>query len=102
MAITKHKVDIDSDLDNEIIEPGKWKVVILNDDHTPMDFVIALLMKVFKHDEAEAKRITIQVHMEGAGIAGIYSYEVAEQKGMEATIISRENGYPLAIKIEEI
>jgi ATP-dependent Clp protease adaptor protein ClpS len=99
MAATK--IDQEVDIDTTIISPGKYKVVIQNDDTTPMDFVIALLMHVFKHDEHRAKEITLEIHEKGAGIAGIYSYEVAEQKGIEGTTIARQNGWPLAIRIEE-
>ena len=51
--------------------------------------------------EADAVKITLQVHVEGAGIAGVYSHEVAEQKGIEGTLLAREHGWPLALKIEE-
>lgn len=88
---TKVKVD----------EPRRWKVILLNDDHTPMDFVVALLMDVFKHNEANAAIITIQVHESGSGIAGSYEFEIAEVKAVEATKMARENGFPLQIKIEQ-
>lgn len=87
-------------LDTVTLEPGKFKVVLVNDDKTPIEFVIALLVKVFRHSEATAVAVTMQVHNEGSGIAGVYSYEIAEQKSIEATNISRQNGYPLIIKIE--
>jgi ATP-dependent Clp protease adaptor protein ClpS len=99
MAETKIKDDIDVDVD--ILSPGLYKVVIQNDNHTPMDFVIALLMHIFKHEEAAAKAITLQIHNEGAGVAGVYSYEIAEQKGVESTMLARQNGWPLAIRVEE-
>jgi ATP-dependent Clp protease adaptor protein ClpS len=99
MAATK--IDQEVDIDTTIISPGKYKVVIQNDDVTPVDFVIALLMHVFKHDEERAKEITLEIHNSGSGIAGVYSYEVAEQKGIEGTNIARQNGWPLAIRIEE-
>lgn len=95
-TITKVRESIDT----VILEPGKFKVVLVNDDKTPIEFVIALLIKVFRHSEATAISVTMQVHNEGAGVAGVYGYEVAEQKSIEATNISRQNGYPLVIKIE--
>jgi ATP-dependent Clp protease adaptor protein ClpS len=91
----------DTTVDINLFNPGKFKVIVCNDDQTPMDFVIAMLMHVFHHDEAKAKQITMQIHHEGSGIAGIYSHEVAEQKGIEGTLLARQNGWPLAIKIEE-
>lgn len=99
MAETKIKDDVD--IDTTVLSPGKYKVIILNDDTTPMDFVIALLMHIFKHEEPRAKEITMQIHNEGSGVAGIYTYEVAEQKGVESTTLARQNGWPLAIKVEE-
>jgi ATP-dependent Clp protease adaptor protein ClpS len=89
------------EIDIELLHPGKYKVILQNDNHTPMDFVIALLMQIFRHDEARAKQITLEIHNEGAGVAGVYSYEVAEQKGIESTLLARQHGWPLAIKIEE-
>ena len=83
-----------------ILEPGKYKVVIYNDDKTPMEFVIALLMKIFHHSEVDAFDLTMKVHNDGKGLAGIYTYEVAEQKGMEATKLAQANEYPLVIKVE--
>jgi ATP-dependent Clp protease adaptor protein ClpS len=82
-------------------DPGKYKVVFLNDDLTPMDFVVSLLTKFFKHSEDVARGITIKIHQEGSGVVGVYSYEIAEQKAVEATVISRDNGFPLRIKVEE-
>jgi len=82
------------------IEPGKFRVVIYNDDSTPMEFVIALLMKVFKHSQETALTLTMQIHNEGKAVAGVFTFEIAEQKGMEATNVSRQNGFPLIIKVE--
>lgn len=99
MAETKFKDEVEIDVD--LLNPGRYKVILQNDDHTPMDFVIALLMHVFKHTDERAREITLQVHEEGAGVAGIYPYEIAEQKGMESTMLARQNGWPLAIRVEE-
>lgn len=101
MAETKTKDNIDTDEDFNIISPGLYKVILQNDNHTPVDFVIALLMHIFKHSEDSAKEITMQVHEDGAGIAGVYTYEVAEQKGVESTMLARQNGWPLAVRVEE-
>jgi ATP-dependent Clp protease adaptor protein ClpS len=94
----------DTKIDEKIIvslqPPKKWKVIFLNDDHTPMELVIELLMKIFKHNEESAKAITLEIHNTGSGIAGIYTYEIAEQKGVEATAVARTNGSPLKIQIE--
>lgn len=81
--------------------PSKYKVILLNDDKTPMQFVIELLVHIFNKDPAEAEAVTMEVHAKGRGIAGVYFFEIAEQKVHEATVISRNNGYPLSFKIEE-
>lgn len=82
-------------------EPKRYKVVMLNDDFTPMEFVIAILMRFFKHSENTATILTTQIHEEGSGIAGIYSYEIAEQKALETAKESQNNGFPLQLKLEE-
>ena len=81
--------------------PKLWKVVFLNDDQTPMELVIELLTRIFKHNESTAKDITLEIHETGSGIAGVYPYEIAEQKGIEATGIARSNGSPLRIQVEQ-
>jgi ATP-dependent Clp protease adaptor protein ClpS len=81
--------------------PKLWKVIFLNDDQTPMELVIQLLTQVFKHDEGRAKEITMEIHNTGSGIAGVYPYEIAEQRGVEATSIARANGSPLRIQVEQ-
>jgi len=81
--------------------PKMWKVVFLNDDQTPMELVIELLTQVFKHAESRAREITLEIHETGAGIAGVYTFEIAEQRGIEATNIARANGSPLRIQVEE-
>jgi ATP-dependent Clp protease adaptor protein ClpS len=95
-TITKVKESIDT----VTLEPSKYKVVLYNDDKTPMEFVIAMLIKVFRHSEEAAVNLTMKVHNEGHAVAGIYSYEVAEQKGIEGTNLARQHGYPLIIKVE--
>jgi ATP-dependent Clp protease adaptor protein ClpS len=85
----------------DIKQPPKYKVIILNDDKTPMEFVIALLVGVFKHSEASAVQITMKIHNEGSGVAGTYNFEIAEQKAVDATMLSRNAGHPLVIKVEE-
>jgi len=85
-----------------ILQPPKmWKVILLNDDKTPMELVILLLTKVFKHDEKRATEITMEIHNTGSGVAGVYSYEISEQRGIEATDIARANGSPLKVQVEQ-
>lgn len=95
-AITKEKTVQDT----AILKPSKYKVIVLNDDKTPIDFVIAMLMRVFKHGPASAESLTMKIHNEGSAVAGIYSYEIAEQKTFEATSLARDHGFPLVVKAE--
>jgi ATP-dependent Clp protease adaptor protein ClpS len=81
--------------------PKLWKVIFLNDDQTPMDFVMGLLTSIFKHNENSARDLTMEIHNEGSAVAGVYSHEIAEQRGLEATHLSRLNGFPLQINLEE-
>ena len=81
--------------------PKLWKVVFLNDDQTPMELVIELLTSIFKHNDSSARNVTLEIHETGSGVAGVYTYEIAEQKGIEATSIARANGSPLRIQVEQ-
>ena len=99
MATTE--IQIDEKIKQKIQEPKRWKVVLLNDDTTPMDFVVGILTEIFKHTQETAKEITLEIHNNGSGIAGIYSFEIAEAKAVEATQLARSNGFPLQIKMEE-
>jgi ATP-dependent Clp protease adaptor protein ClpS len=95
-TITKTRESVDT----VVLKPSRYKVILVNDDSTPMEFVIALLIKTFRHSENDAVQLTMRVHNEGSAVAGIYTYEVAEQKGMEGTNLARQNGYPLVLKVE--
>ena len=94
-------IQLDEKVKVTVQEPKNWKVILLNDDSTPMEFVISLLIEIFKHTHATASDIMLQVHETGSGVAGIYSFEIAEAKAVEATNLARTNGFPLQIKLEE-
>ena len=66
-----------------------------------MELVIELLTGIFKHTESKAKEITLEIHETGSCVVGIYPFEIAEQKGIEATTIARQNGSPLRITVEQ-
>ena len=101
MTDTLDAVKIDEKIKQIISEPPKFKVVMLNDDATPMDWVIDILKTIFKHTESTAKDLTLTIHEEGSGVAGIYTYEIAEQKAVEAVNASRDRGFPLQIKVDK-
>ncbi len=94
-------IQLDEKIKVKISEPKNWKVILLNDDSTPMEFVISILVEIFKHTSDTARDIMLQVHETGSGIAGIYSFEIAEAKAVEATHQARTSGFPLQIKLEE-
>jgi ATP-dependent Clp protease adaptor protein ClpS len=81
-------------------EPSKFKVIYVNDEVTTMEFVVDSLVIVFSYDEAAAFDITKQIHEVGSAVVAVLPYELAEQKGVEVTMLAREAGFPLAVKIE--
>jgi ATP-dependent Clp protease adaptor protein ClpS len=82
-------------------EPTLYNVVLLNDDYTPMDFVVDVLESIFQKSPAEAYRVMMQVHLGGRGVAGIYPWEVAETKAHRVLALARESGHPLQATLEE-
>jgi len=100
MSKTKTDIIIDEKVQQIVLEPEPVKVIVLNDDITPVDFVVELLIKIFRHSQETAKEITLKIHSEGSSIVGSYSYEIAEQKTKEAIEESRSRGFPLQIRLE--
>lgn len=94
-------IQLDEKIKVKVSEPKRWKVILLNDDSTPMEFVISILVEIFKHSHDTATEIMLTVHETGSGIAGVYSFEIAEAKAVEATNQARGSGFPLQIKLEE-
>ena len=82
-------------------EPTRYKVILLNDDYTTMEFVVRVLETVFQKSPAEAFRIMMQVHVHGNGLAGVYPWEVAETKVETVTSMARHAEFPLRATIEE-
>lgn len=80
--------------------PRMYKVVLLNDDFTPMDFVVLVIKRFFGKNEEEATKIMLDVHQQGAGLAGIFSLEAAEMKVMQVNQFARQNQHPLKCTME--
>jgi len=95
------EIQFDEKIKVSLQPPKMWKVIFLNDDHTPMEFVMELLTSIFKHSESEARNITLEIHNSGSAVAGVYTHEIAEQRGIESTQIARNNGFPLRITLEQ-
>ena len=80
--------------------PRLYRILLHTDDYTAMDFVVMVLKTVFHHSEAEAVRIMLEVHQRGIGLAGIYSYEIAETRVHKVARLAREHEYPLRCSME--
>lgn len=89
-------------LKEEVREPRKFQVVLHNDDYTTMEFVIDILMKVFRKTEAQATKIMLAVHNDGVGICGVYTAEIAESKVDQVHRLARSAGFPLRCSMEEV
>ena len=99
-TVTDIDVQIDEKIKDLIKEPNRYNVIFLNDNSTPMEWVVDLLMRIFKHTQSSAENLTMEIHTNGSAVVGTYSYEIAEQKTIEATQASREHGFSLQIKME--
>jgi ATP-dependent Clp protease adaptor protein ClpS len=82
-------------------EPDMYKVILVNDDVTPQNFVVAVLTEIFGHEESIAEKIMLDVHKTGAGTAGIYIEDVAITKANMTITAAREYGYPLKVTVEK-
>ncbi|MBL29275.1 MAG: ATP-dependent Clp protease adapter ClpS [Rhodospirillaceae bacterium] len=82
-------------------KPSMYKVLMLNDDYTPMEFVVYVLERFFHKNREDATRIMLHVHQRGVGICGVYSYEVAETKVTQVTDFARQNQHPLQCTLEK-
>lgn len=87
--------------DEEIQEPEEFRVILLNDDYTTMEFVVAVIMTVFHKGLAEATRIMLDVHKKGRGVVGIYPFDIAATKVDQVHTLARDNGYPLKCTMEK-
>jgi ATP-dependent Clp protease adaptor protein ClpS len=82
-------------------KPPLYKCILLNDDYTPMEFVVEILKQIFHKPHAEATRIMLHVHQNGMGVAGVYPYEVAETKVRTVEELAHESQYPLKCVLEK-
>lgn len=83
-----------------LTEPPMFKIIYLNDNATPVEFVIETLVDSFNYNEQTAEQITMDIHEAGSAVVAVLPYEIAEQKGIEVTVQARNNNYPLQIKLE--
>lgn len=95
------KTIIKEDTKIKIKKPKMFRVLIHNDDYTTMEFVVEVIVKVFKRSVIEATKIMYDVHKKGVGIAGIYSYDIASTKTIQAMTMAEKSGFPLKFSMEE-
>jgi ATP-dependent Clp protease adaptor protein ClpS len=81
--------------------PPLYKVVLLNDDYTPMEFVVEILQTFFRMDRTQATQIMLHVHTRGKGVCGVFTYEIAETKAAQVNDYSRKHQHPLLCTLEE-
>ena len=104
MTEEQHKANHDLAVEEarpKLKSPPLYQVVLLNDDFTPMEFVVEVLEKVFGMDRSRATRIMLEVHTRGKGVCGIYTYEIAETKVAQVNSYSRQHQHPLLCTMEE-
>ncbi len=81
-------------------EPSLYRVMLLNDDYTPMEFVVDVLQKIFSMDRQQATRVMLEVHTKGEGVCGVFTYEIAETKVAQVNSFSRQHEHPLLCTME--
>ena len=86
----------------KVEQPPLYKVLLHNDDYTTMDFVVWILQSVFTMPEEQAVQVMLNVHVKGVGVAGIYTFEIAEMKVEKVTAMAREHEFPLLCTMEQI
>ena len=99
-ADTKEIVEVGAE--DEVKEPNMFRVLLHNDDYTTMEFVVYILMVVFRKPVDEARQIMLNVHRQGVGICGVFVFEIAETKVETVNRMARQNGYPLKCTMEKV
>ena len=100
MAQTDALVESKTKTKEALKEPPMYKLIYLNDNQTSMEFVIGSLIEFFDYSFGTAEEITMNIHESGSAVVAVLPYELAEQKGIEVTLLARNNGFPLQVKIE--
>ena len=101
MVIKKQEESVLETEVTRVKPPPLFKVMLLNDDFTPMDFVVAVIQKFFGKDREQATRIMLKVHREGVGVCGVFPRDIASTKVEQVIAYARENQHPLACIMEE-
>lgn len=88
--------------EQQLKEPSMYKVLLINDDYTPMDFVIDVLVRFFRMNEEKATQVMMNVHTRGKGVCGVFTHEIAETKMLQVNQYAKKNEHPLLCVIEEV
>ena len=97
---TQYEESAVAESEEKVAEPPLFKVLLHNDDYTTREFVVLILQAIFSKSETEATQIMLHVHNNGVGVAGIYSFEIAETKVTKTVQLARSHEYPLQLSIE--
>jgi ATP-dependent Clp protease adaptor protein ClpS len=95
------KIEEEVEVSLELEEPRLYRVLLHNDDYTSMEFVVEVLMSIFHKNAMEAEKIMFQIHEQGMGICGVYSFEIAQTKAEQVRRRAKQNEFPLLATIEE-
>ena len=95
------KIEEEIEVSLELEEPRLYRVLLHNDDYTSMEFVVEVLMSIFHKNAMEAEKIMLQIHEQGIGICGVYSFEIAQTKAEQVRRRAKQNEFPLLATIEE-
>lgn len=99
-ALTEQEVKKKTKAKENLREPVRFRVIYINDEVTTTEFVVETLKTIFDYDEQPAVALTHKIHQDGLATVAVLPFEMAEQKGVEVTILARNHGFPLQIKIE--
>lgn len=99
-TVVKADDTVKTRIKSHLKEPPRYRVIYMNDDKTTVEFVIETLIDIFNYNDDRAIEKTKEIHDQGSSVVAVYSYELAEQKGIEVTLLARSSGYPLQVRIE--
>lgn len=94
------QVDVQPKINTDLAEPPMYRVIYMNDDKTTAEFVMTTLIDFFDYSVDRAEKTVWDIHEAGSAVVAVMPYEIAEQKGVEITVLARKEGYPLQIKLE--
>ncbi|MCP4789320.1 MAG: ATP-dependent Clp protease adapter ClpS [Gammaproteobacteria bacterium] len=97
-----HGLQVLEHTEKKLQPPAMYKVILINDDYTPMEFVIDILISFFRHNEEQATQIMLAVHTQGKGVCGIFTKDIAETKAAQVNQYSRQNKHPLLCEVESV